>query len=147
MNECPGPESRGGRAGGYERPVGQVHGSVHLTNVINRVDRIRRTDGEPIDHHSMERGSARLSIHETVVVSYVRGGRVTDTVGDEDETELVAWVKPRRGLENDPGLGSTSKPGAPTRAQQRRPRTGEDVDPSEDSSTSTWTWMNEDRPD
>ena len=108
----PGPESRGGRGGGDQRPVGQVHGSVRLTDVIDRVDRIRRTDGEPIDHHAIVRGSSRLGIHKTVVVSDVRGGRVTDAVGDEDETELVARVEPRRGLENDAGLGPASHPDA-----------------------------------
>ena len=108
VNECPGPEPREGRGGGYQRPVGQVHGCGRLTDVIDRVYRIRRTDGEPIDHHTAERGSARLGIHKTVVVSNVRGGRITDAVGDEDETEMISRGEPRRGLENDAGLGPAS---------------------------------------
>ena len=129
MSACR-PTASYSRARGYQRPVGQVHRIGRLADVVDHGDPRRRIDGEPIDHHAVVCGPARLVVHEFVVVNDVRGSRVTGAGGDE--SKLVAGVEPRRVLEHDVRL-STATPADPEPGQRRGHR---DRKPSLPGSTS-----------
>jgi hypothetical protein len=130
VDEGSRPESHSSRGGGYQRAVGQLQRDGRLTDVIDRIYRSHRTDGEPIDRHAVARGSSRLCVHKTIVVSYIRGGSVTDAVGDQFEAEGVAGVEPgvepRRGLKHDASFSPACHPNRQTRAGPRRTRVASD---------------------
>jgi len=88
--------------------------------------RVRRTNCEPIDHQATVKWLPRLGIDENCRSQRCSLRLRPDAVGDEDKTEMVAWVEARRGSKITPASPDLQTQ-TTTEHQQRQSRPCVDV--------------------